>query len=66
MLDGNGNLIKMSLRLNESVTNFQTIQEKPGIARRPRSWREQRSIDGSIYYMIVRRKLQQLFVFRIL
>ena len=57
MLDGKDNLTEMSLRLNELVPDFQTLQEKPG---------EQRSNDGLIYYMIVRRKPEQVFVFRIL
>ena len=60
------NLIEMYLRLNKSTPIFQTIQEIPRVARRPRSWREQRQNDGPIYYMIVRRKPQKVFVFRIL
>ena len=47
MLDGIDNLTEMSLRLNESVPDFQTLQEIPG---------EQRSNDGLIYYMIVQQK----------
>ena len=66
MLDGIDNLIKMSLRLNKPTPIFQTIQEIPGIARRPRSRREQPSGNGPIYYMIVRRKPGQIFVFRVL
>ena len=52
MLDGIDNLIEVSLRLNKSTPIFQKIQEIPGIARTPRSWREQRSGNGPIYYMI--------------
>ena len=66
MLDGTDNLIEVSLRLNKSTPIFQSIQETPGIARRPRSRREQRSGNRPIYYMIVRRKPEQFFVFRIL
>ena len=66
MLDGIENLTEVSLRLNKSTPMFRTKQETPGIARRPRSRREQRSENGPLYYMIVRRKPEQIFVFRIL
>ena len=59
MLDGIDNLIEMSLRLNKSTPNFQTIREKPGIVRRTRSRREQRIKDGPTYYTIVRQKVQK-------
>ena len=64
-IDGIENLFDMSLRLKESTPNFETIQKILGIARRLKSRREQRSNDGPIYYMIVRRKPQELFVFKI-
>ena len=64
MLDGIDNLIEMSLQLNKSTPSFQTVQEIPGIARRPLSRREQRSGNGPLYYMIVRRKPEQVFAFR--
>ena len=54
----------MSLRLNKPTPIFQ--QETPGIARRPKSRREQRSGNGPLYYMIVRRKPEQVFVLRVL
>ena len=66
MLDEIDNLIEMSLRLTKSTPIFQTILETPGIARRPRSRREQRSGKGPIYCMIIRRKPEQIFVFRII
>ena len=53
----------MSLRLNKPTPIFQTIQETPGTAATPRSRREQRSGKGRLYYMIVRRKPEQVFVF---
>ena len=56
----------MSIRLNKPTPIFQTIQEIPDIARRPRSGRDQRSGKGPLYYMIWRRKLEQVFVFRVL
>ena len=56
MLHGIDNLLEMFLRLNKSTPIFQTIQEVPGIAKRPRSMREQRSGTGPIYYMIERQK----------
>ena len=59
------NLIQMSLCLNKSTPIFQIIREIPSIASRPTSRREQRLGDGLIYYMIVRRKPEQVFVFRI-
>ena len=66
MLDGTDNLIEMSLRLNKFTPNFQTKSEILGFERRPRSWRESQSGIGPICYMIVRRKPEQTFVFRIL
>ena len=46
----------MSLRLSKSTPIVQTKHEKPGFARRPRLRREERSANGPLYYMIVRRK----------
>ena len=66
MLNAIDNLIEMSLRLNKSTPILQTIQEIPVFARRPRSRREQRSGNGPLYYMIVRRKPEEFFIFRIL
>ena len=66
MLHAIDNLIEMSLRLNKSTPIFQTIQKIPGIATRSRSRREQRLGTGPLYYMIVRRKPEQVFVFRVL
>ena len=66
MLDGTDNLLDMSLRLNESRPTFQTIREVPGVERRTRSRRVHRLNDGPRYYMIVRRKPQRVYVFRIL
>ena len=60
MLDGIENIIVMSLRLNESTPIFQTIREIPVIKRRQRSRREHRLIDGPRYYMIFRRKPQNI------
>ena len=62
MLDEIDILIEMSLRLNKSTPNFQTIQEILDIARRPRSSREQRSGNGPIYCMIVRPKPEQVLL----
>ena len=57
-------LIEMSLRLRkESTPIFQTKRETPGIAR---SRREQRSENGPLNYMIVRRKPEHVFVLRII
>ena len=66
MLDAIDKLIEMSLRLNKVTPIFQTIQKIPGIARRPRSWREKQSGIGPLCYMIVRRKPEHTFVFRVL
>ena len=66
MLDGIDNLIEISLRLHKFTPILQTIREIPGIARRPRPRREQRSENGPIYYIIVGRTPEQAFVFRIL
>ena len=60
------NLIDVSPLLNESSPNFQLIREIIGIERRARSRREHRLNDGPRYYMIVRRKPQRVYVFRIL
>ena len=65
MLDGINNSKEMSLRLNKSTPIFLTIQEIPG-SKRPISRREQRSGNGPLYYMIVRRKPEQVFVYRVL
>ena len=62
--DGRDNVIKMSLRLNKPMPNFQTKPEIPGIERRSRSWRERQSGIGPLCNMIVRRKPEQTFVFR--
>ena len=66
MLDGIDNLIEKFHCLNKSTPIFQTTQEKPGIARKPRLGREQRLGNGPIYYMIIRQKPEQNFVFRTL
>ena len=66
MLDGTDNLTELSLRLNKFTPNFQNIPEIPGIETRPRSWRARQSGIGPLYYMIVRRKPDQTFVFRVL
>ena len=66
MLDGIDNLIEMSLRLNKFTPNFHTILNIPGTERRLRSWREKRSGIGKLCFMIVRRKPEQIFVFRAL
>ena len=57
----------MSLRLNRSRPIFQTIGEKPGIARRPRTRHDLRlGRNLPIHFMIVQRKPEQTYVFRIL
>ena len=66
MLDGIDNLIDMSLRLVEYTPILLTKQETPGIERRTKSRREHQLNDGPRYYMIVRRKPQRVYVFRIL
>ena len=66
MLDGINNLTELSLRLNAFTQSFQTIPEVPGIERRPRSWHERQSGIGPLCYMILRRKSEQTFVFKIL
>ena len=56
----------MSLRLNRSPPIFLTIRETPGIARRPRTRHDLllgRKLP--IDFMIVRRKPEQTYVFRI-
>ena len=63
MLDGIDNSIEMSLRLNKLTPNFQTKPEAPGIEKR--LWCEKQSGIGLLCYMIVRRKAEQTFVFRI-
>ena len=61
------NLIEMSLRLNSSEPLFRTILELPGIGRRPRT-RDDLRIRRNIplNFMVVRRKPEQTFIFRIL
>ena len=66
MIDGIDNLIDMSLRLKEFTPNLETIQEIPDLAKRRKSRREHRSNDGPIFYMIVRRKLKEILVIKIL
>ena len=67
MLDEINNLLEMSLRLNRSPPIFQTIRETPGIVRRPRTRKDLRlGRNLPIDFMIVRRKPEQTYVFRIL
>ena len=57
----------MSLRLNRSEPIFRTKLELPGIRRRPRTRddiRQSRNLPFS--FMVVRQKLTQTFIFRIL
>ena len=56
----------MSLRLDRFAPISQTKQETAGIERRPRLWREKRSGNRPLCYMIVRQKPEQVFVFRVL
>ena len=66
MLHSN-NLIEMSLRLNRSEPLFRTKLELPGFGRRPRTrddLRLRRNLPLS--FMVVRRKPEQNFIFRIL
>ena len=56
----------MSLRLNKFTPNFQSMHEIAGIESRQRSWRERQSGIGPLCYIIVRRKPEQTFVFRVL
>ena len=61
------NLIEVSLRLNRSEPLLRTIQELPGIGRRPRTRddiRLRRNLPLS--FMVVRQKPTQTFIFRIL
>ena len=61
------NLIEMSLRLKRSEPLFRTIIELSGIGRRPRTrddLRLRRNLPLS--FMVVRRKPDQTFLFRIL
>ena len=61
------NLIDMSLRFNRSDPIFRTIRELPGIGRRRRTRNDIRlGRNLIINFMIVRQKLDQTFVFRIL
>ena len=65
-LDLKDNLLEMSLRLNRSPPIFQTIREKPGIARKPRTRQDLRlGRNLHIHFMIVRRKPEQTLIFRI-
>ena len=57
----------MSLRLNRSEPLFRTIIELPGTGRRPRAerrFRLRRNLPLS--FMVVQRKPDQIFIFRIL
>ena len=57
----------MSLRFNRSDPIFRTIRELPGIGRRRRTRNDIRLGRNLIIdFMIVRQKLDQTFVFRIL
>ena len=66
MLDGKENLKEMSLCLNKFRPSFQTIPKIPVIENRPRSWPEIQSGIGPLCYMIVRQKLEQTFVIKLL
>ena len=67
MLDEIDNLLEISVQLNRSPPIFQTIREIPGIARRPRTRNDLRlGRNLPIHFMIVRRKPEQNYVFRIL
>ena len=67
VLDEIDNLLEMSLRLNRFPPIFQTIREIPGIVRRPRTRHDLRlGRNQPIDFMLVRRKPEQTFVFRIL
>ena len=61
------NLVDMSLRLDRSDPIFRTIRELPGIGRRRRT-RDDMRLERNLLidFMIVRRKRDQTFVFRIL
>ena len=57
----------MSLPLNRSEPLFRTIRELPGNGRRPRTRddiRQHRNLP--FYFMVVRQKPTQTFIFRIL
>ena len=57
----------MSLRLNRSDPIFRTIREPPGIERRPRTREDIRlGRNLTIDFMIVRKKPDQTYIFRIL
>ena len=57
----------MSLRLNRSDPLFRTILELPGIGRRPRTRDDLRLRRKLLLsFMVVRRKPEQTFMFRIL
>ena len=61
------NLVEMSLRLIRSEPIFRTIPELPGIGRRSRTRDDVRlGRNLLIDIMIVRQKLDQTFIFRIL
>ena len=67
MLHEIDNLLEMSLRLNISPPIFQAIREIPGIARRPRTRHDLRlGKNLSIHFVIVQKKPEQTYVFRIL
>ena len=67
MLHELDNLLEMSLRLNRSPPIFQTIQEIPRIARRPKTRHDIRlGRNLPIHFMILQRKPEQTYVFRIL
>ena len=67
MLHEIDNSLEMSLRLNRSPSIFQTIQEIPGIARRLRTSHDLPfGKNLPIHSMIVQRKPEQTYVFRIL
>ena len=61
------NLIEMSLRLYRSEPLIRTILELPGIGRRPWTRDDLRlRINLPLSFMVVRRKPEQTFIFRIL
>ena len=67
MLHEKNNLLEMSLRLKRRPPIFQSIREKPGIARRPSTKHHLRlGRNLSIYFMIVCRKSEQTYILRIL
>ena len=61
------NLIEMSLRLNRSEPLFRTIIQLPGIGRRSLTRDDLRARRNlSLSFMVVERKPDQTFIFRIL